>query len=129
MGERVVAAARPSRDLGAGVIGEVTKIPFGLGHARGHGLDHVVRDSPAIGRLQIGEGFVRPARATHRTLAADRDTARIGRLLQDQHPRAFLGRLDRRHRAGEPVARDHDVEFLIERNLAHRSYCTARTRR
>ena len=95
--------------------GEPADVGLDAGHAVGKDAQHVVRRAAGIGRFQVLEGQVGAVCAAEPAAGADRNSARHGLLLAQQHMGTGIGGGNSGHGAGESVTDNDDVERFAER--------------
>ncbi len=101
-------------DSGAVHAREVAHVMLELAHAVGEGENHVVGRTPAVGRLEIGEGAGAVAGAAHGAVGADRQPPGHLVLLDQQHRGAAVRGGDGGDAAAVAEADDDDVVDLVE---------------
>ena len=112
--EGIVAAAPAHDDLRAVDLGQILEVGFQFAHAARDGRQHVVGHVAARSGFQIGQaGFV-VENGAHAAAGADRNAARIGHLLDQQHAGAGVMRGDGGRAAGKAEADHDDIPGFVE---------------
>ena len=94
-------------------LGKFANVALDVAHAVRQRMHHIVGGSAVVRRFQILERLVGIARAAHGAIRADREAARLRRLLDQQGLGAALRGIERRNSAGKAEACHHNVESLI----------------